>query len=40
LTEAAKRGCHVVFLYDYFGSLMVNENLFRELRENGGRMLL
>lgn len=39
LTEAAKRGCHVIFLYDYFGSLMVNENLFKELRESGGLVI-
>jgi len=36
LIKAAKRGCTVVLVYDYFGSYGVGQELFSELENNGG----
>lgn len=36
LTRAALRGCSVVLVYDYFGSLGVKQSAFDELRKAGG----
>eukprot|EP01129_Flabellula_baltica_P000816 TRINITY_DN10767_c0_g1_i1.p1 TRINITY_DN10767_c0_g1~~TRINITY_DN10767_c0_g1_i1.p1 ORF type:complete len:508 (-),score=87.62 TRINITY_DN10767_c0_g1_i1:40-1524(-) len=36
LTDAAKRGCQVLFIYDYIGSLKMSDMYFKQLTEAGG----
>jgi cardiolipin synthase len=36
LTRAALRGCSVVLVYDYFGSLGIKQSVFDDLRKAGG----
>ena len=39
MTDASKRGCEVVLIYDDFGSFALTENHLKELKNSGGDVI-